>query len=82
MLCEVIKEAGVPPGVVNFVFGTGPRTGNFNSSFVVFVEGLESPAHLLMLQGPPFVATQIFPSYHSLAELPLENMSCELLHLL
>ncbi|XP_064652026.1 2-aminomuconic semialdehyde dehydrogenase-like [Lineus longissimus] len=27
MLCEVFREAGLPPGVVNMVFGTGPRSG-------------------------------------------------------
>ncbi|KAJ1534921.1 Aldehyde dehydrogenase 8 member A1, partial [Nowakowskiella sp. JEL0078] len=28
MLCSVIKQAGVPPGVVNMVFGTGNVAGN------------------------------------------------------
>ncbi|KAI8049755.1 aldehyde dehydrogenase family 8 member A1 [Syncephalis plumigaleata] len=28
MLCEIIKDAGIPAGVVNMVFGTGPKTGN------------------------------------------------------
>ncbi|KAJ3278457.1 Aldehyde dehydrogenase 8 member A1, partial [Borealophlyctis nickersoniae] len=27
MLCSLIKEAGVPDGVVNMVFGTGPKAG-------------------------------------------------------
>ncbi|XP_053316799.1 2-aminomuconic semialdehyde dehydrogenase [Spea bombifrons] len=27
MMCRLMKEAGVPPGVVNLVFGTGPRAG-------------------------------------------------------
>ncbi|CAH2250276.1 aldehyde dehydrogenase family 8 member A1 isoform X1 [Pelobates cultripes] len=27
MMCKLLKEAGVPPGVVNIVFGTGPRAG-------------------------------------------------------
>ncbi|XP_041418888.1 2-aminomuconic semialdehyde dehydrogenase [Xenopus laevis] len=27
MMCRLLKEAGVPPGVVNIVFGTGPRAG-------------------------------------------------------
>jgi aminomuconate-semialdehyde dehydrogenase len=27
MLCEVLNEAGVPPGVVNMVFGLGPEVG-------------------------------------------------------
>ncbi|XP_052674330.1 2-aminomuconic semialdehyde dehydrogenase-like [Crassostrea angulata] len=26
-LCEIFKEAGVPPGVINIVFGVGPRAG-------------------------------------------------------
>uniref|UniRef100_T2M660 Aldehyde dehydrogenase family 8 member A1 n=1 Tax=Hydra vulgaris TaxID=6087 RepID=T2M660_HYDVU len=28
MLCNVLSEAGLPPGVVNIVFGTGKLTGN------------------------------------------------------
>ncbi|ELU17473.1 hypothetical protein CAPTEDRAFT_228352 [Capitella teleta] len=28
MFCEVLSEAGVPPGVVNMVFGTGPKAGD------------------------------------------------------
>ncbi|XP_074656211.1 2-aminomuconic semialdehyde dehydrogenase-like [Tubulanus polymorphus] len=28
MLCKVFQQAGLPPGVVNMVFGTGLRTGN------------------------------------------------------
>ncbi|XP_008295227.1 2-aminomuconic semialdehyde dehydrogenase [Stegastes partitus] len=28
MLCQLMQEAGVPPGVVNMVFGTGPRAGD------------------------------------------------------
>ncbi|KAI4897339.1 hypothetical protein NFI96_015471 [Prochilodus magdalenae] len=29
MMCQLLEEAGgVPPGVVNIVFGTGPRTGD------------------------------------------------------
>ncbi|XP_056674809.1 2-aminomuconic semialdehyde dehydrogenase isoform X2 [Monodelphis domestica] len=27
MLCKLLDEAGVPPGVVNIVFGTGPKVG-------------------------------------------------------
>ncbi|XP_040821287.1 2-aminomuconic semialdehyde dehydrogenase isoform X2 [Ochotona curzoniae] len=27
MLCKLLNKAGVPPGVVNIVFGTGPRVG-------------------------------------------------------
>ena len=27
MLCSVFNEAGVPPGVVNMIFGTGPHAG-------------------------------------------------------
>uniref|UniRef100_A0A5F5PND2 Aldehyde dehydrogenase 8 family member A1 n=1 Tax=Equus caballus TaxID=9796 RepID=A0A5F5PND2_HORSE len=27
MLCQLLQKAGVPPGVVNIVFGTGPRVG-------------------------------------------------------
>ncbi|XP_038655324.1 2-aminomuconic semialdehyde dehydrogenase isoform X1 [Scyliorhinus canicula] len=27
MMCKLLEEAGVPPGVVNIVFGTGPRAG-------------------------------------------------------
>uniref|UniRef100_W5NH96 2-aminomuconic semialdehyde dehydrogenase n=2 Tax=Lepisosteus oculatus TaxID=7918 RepID=W5NH96_LEPOC len=28
MMCKLLDEAGVPPGVVNIVFGTGPRAGD------------------------------------------------------
>ncbi|KAK5603855.1 Aldehyde dehydrogenase 8 member A1, partial [Crenichthys baileyi] len=28
MMCKLMEEAGVPPGVVNIVFGTGPRAGD------------------------------------------------------
>ncbi|KAJ3415031.1 Aldehyde dehydrogenase 8 member A1 [Chytridiales sp. JEL 0842] len=28
MLCSLLNEAGVPPGVVNMVFGTGPNAGS------------------------------------------------------
>ncbi|XP_017282795.1 2-aminomuconic semialdehyde dehydrogenase [Kryptolebias marmoratus] len=28
LLCKLLQEAGVPPGVVNIVFGTGPRAGD------------------------------------------------------
>lgn len=27
MLCQVLNDAGVPAGVVNMVFGTGPSAG-------------------------------------------------------
>ncbi len=27
MLCKLIKESGLPDGVVNVVFGVGPRAG-------------------------------------------------------
>ena len=27
MLCKLMKEAGLPDGVVNMVFGTGPKAG-------------------------------------------------------
>ncbi|KAM8963485.1 2-aminomuconic semialdehyde dehydrogenase isoform 3-T3 [Lycaon pictus] len=27
MMCKLLEKAGVPPGVVNIVFGTGPRVG-------------------------------------------------------
>ncbi|XP_006144400.1 2-aminomuconic semialdehyde dehydrogenase isoform X1 [Tupaia chinensis] len=27
MLCKLLDKAGIPPGVVNIVFGTGPRVG-------------------------------------------------------
>ncbi|XP_040016486.2 2-aminomuconic semialdehyde dehydrogenase [Gasterosteus aculeatus] len=28
MMCKLMQQAGVPPGVVNIVFGTGPRAGD------------------------------------------------------
>ncbi|KAL7865015.1 hypothetical protein AOLI_G00164350 [Acnodon oligacanthus] len=28
MMCQLLEEAGFPPGVVNIVFGTGPRAGD------------------------------------------------------
>lgn len=27
MLCKLLQEAGLPDGVVNMVFGTGPKAG-------------------------------------------------------
>ncbi|XP_018412442.1 PREDICTED: aldehyde dehydrogenase family 8 member A1 isoform X3 [Nanorana parkeri] len=27
MMCKLMEEAGVPPGVINIVFGTGPKAG-------------------------------------------------------
>ncbi|XP_014352049.1 2-aminomuconic semialdehyde dehydrogenase-like [Latimeria chalumnae] len=27
MMCKLMEEAGIPPGVVNIVFGTGPKAG-------------------------------------------------------
>lgn len=27
MLCQLMKDAGLPDGVVNMVFGTGPKAG-------------------------------------------------------
>ena len=27
MLCKLMKKAGLPDGVVNMVFGTGPKAG-------------------------------------------------------
>ncbi|KAJ2993843.1 Aldehyde dehydrogenase 8 member A1 [Globomyces sp. JEL0801] len=29
MLCQVMQDVGVPKGVVNMIFGTGPNAGNF-----------------------------------------------------
>jgi len=28
LLCEVFRQAGIPPGVINIVFGDGPNTGS------------------------------------------------------
>ena len=28
MLCSVLNDAGIPPGVVNMVFGNGPNAGS------------------------------------------------------
>lgn len=28
MLCRAIKDSGLPDGVINIVFGTGPAAGN------------------------------------------------------
>ncbi|KAM8832003.1 2-aminomuconic semialdehyde dehydrogenase isoform 2-T2 [Spinachia spinachia] len=28
MMCKLMQQAGVPPGVVNVIFGTGPRAGD------------------------------------------------------
>ncbi|XP_061562988.1 2-aminomuconic semialdehyde dehydrogenase [Cololabis saira] len=28
MMCKLVEKAGVPPGVVNIVFGTGPKAGD------------------------------------------------------
>jgi aminomuconate-semialdehyde/2-hydroxymuconate-6-semialdehyde dehydrogenase len=36
LLCQVINDAGVPPGVVNMVFGSGINTGNTLVSYTFY----------------------------------------------
>lgn len=59
MLCEVLNEAGVPKGVVNMVFGTGPRAGQAivehpEVKAISFTGGTQTGRHLALTAAPLF----------------------------
>ncbi|MFZ9519256.1 MAG: aldehyde dehydrogenase [Silvanigrellaceae bacterium] len=59
MLCEVLDKAGVPPGVVNMLFGTGPRVGQAivehkDVKAISFTGGTLTGQHLARTAAPMF----------------------------
>ncbi|XP_030643031.1 2-aminomuconic semialdehyde dehydrogenase isoform X3 [Chanos chanos] len=58
MLCKLLKDAGVPDGVVNLVFGTGPRAGDALVSHpdvpLVSFTGSTATARLITERSAPF----------------------------
>ncbi|MBM3382215.1 MAG: aldehyde dehydrogenase [Betaproteobacteria bacterium] len=59
MLCDVLNEAGLPPGVVNMVFGDGPSAGQAlvehkNVRAISFTGGTKTGAHLATTAAPLF----------------------------
>ncbi|XP_044532969.1 2-aminomuconic semialdehyde dehydrogenase isoform X3 [Gracilinanus agilis] len=57
MLCKLLDEAGVPPGVVNIVFGTGPKVGEALVSHpevpLISFTGSTLTAERIMLKSAP-----------------------------
>jgi len=59
LLCDVMKQAGLPPGVVNMVFGTGPGAGqplveHPEVRLVSFTGGTVTGARIAALCAPAF----------------------------
>ncbi|NBW82435.1 aldehyde dehydrogenase [bacterium] len=59
MLCEVLADAGVPPGVVNMVFGTGPGVGQAivehkDVKAISFTGGTLTGQHIARTAAPMF----------------------------
>jgi aminomuconate-semialdehyde/2-hydroxymuconate-6-semialdehyde dehydrogenase len=59
MLCDVFNEAGVPKGVVNMIFGTGPRAGQAivehpNVKAISFTGGTHTGRQLARTAAPLF----------------------------
>jgi len=59
LLCEILREAGVPDGVVNMVFGTGPRAGQAivehpHIKAISFTGGTQTGRHLARTAAPLF----------------------------
>ncbi|XP_077568168.1 2-aminomuconic semialdehyde dehydrogenase [Stigmatopora nigra] len=58
MMCKLMREAGVPPGVVNVVFGTGPRAGDALVGHpdvpLVSFTGSTATARLITERGAPY----------------------------
>jgi len=59
MLCDVLNQAGIPPGVVNMVFGTGPKAGQALVEHklvraISFTGGTKTGAHLAATAAPQF----------------------------
>ncbi|GBN92301.1 Aldehyde dehydrogenase family 8 member A1, partial [Araneus ventricosus] len=56
MLCSLIKEAGIPDGVVNMVFGYGPRAGEAlirhpDTSLITFTGSDRAGLHIAEVAG-------------------------------
>ena len=56
-LCSIFQSAGLPAGVVNMVFGTGPRTGNALVShpdvpLISFTGGTVTAQHIIKASAP------------------------------
>ncbi|XP_055043844.2 2-aminomuconic semialdehyde dehydrogenase [Misgurnus anguillicaudatus] len=58
MMCQLLEEAGFPPGVVNIVFGTGPRAGDALVSHpdvpLISFTGSTATARLITERGAPY----------------------------
>ncbi|KAL4661009.1 aldehyde dehydrogenase family 8 member A1-like [Arapaima gigas] len=58
MMCKLLKEADVPPGVVNVVFGTGPRAGDALVSHpevpLISFTGSTATARLITERSAPY----------------------------
>ncbi|XP_057678327.1 2-aminomuconic semialdehyde dehydrogenase [Corythoichthys intestinalis] len=58
MMCKLMREAGVPPGVVNIVFGTGPRAGDALVSHpdvpLISFTGSTATARLITERSAPY----------------------------
>ncbi|MEN9810492.1 MAG: hypothetical protein RLZZ488_2059 [Pseudomonadota bacterium] len=59
MLCEVLRDAGVPAGVVNMLFGTGPKVGQAivehpDVKAISFTGGTQTGRHLARTAAPMF----------------------------
>ncbi|XP_041815076.1 2-aminomuconic semialdehyde dehydrogenase isoform X3 [Chelmon rostratus] len=58
MLCKLMQQAGVPPGVVNIVFGTGQRAGNALVSHpevpLISFTGSTATARLITERSAPY----------------------------
>ncbi|XP_048035039.1 LOW QUALITY PROTEIN: 2-aminomuconic semialdehyde dehydrogenase [Megalobrama amblycephala] len=58
MMCQLLEEAGFPPGVVNMVFGTGPRAGDALVSHpdvpLISFTGSTATARLITERSAPY----------------------------
>ncbi|XP_048842502.1 2-aminomuconic semialdehyde dehydrogenase [Brienomyrus brachyistius] len=58
MMCKLLEEAGVPPGVVNIVFGTGPGAGDALVSHpevpLISFTGSTATAQIITERSAPF----------------------------
>ncbi|XP_016085430.1 2-aminomuconic semialdehyde dehydrogenase [Sinocyclocheilus grahami] len=58
MMCQLLEEAGFPPGVVNIVFGTGPRAGDALVSHpdvpLISFTGSTATARLITERSAPY----------------------------
>ncbi|XP_038051835.1 2-aminomuconic semialdehyde dehydrogenase-like [Patiria miniata] len=57
MLAKVFNDAGVPPGVINIVFGTGPRAGQAlvkhpDVPLISFTGGTATAEHIIKTSAP------------------------------